>query len=146
MLAAMHNKSTMHLNRKGSVGHNFPFDAVWPKNNIGVSGAFENLFVHFPIARIVPAVPAGGVYSDLTAGFAAREVELQGPILECKRPVYGVQRRAKRPVHLALARIDSENNLVGWRLRRSMLRQSTENNQGDRRCRQETNHRWQTVS
>src|SRR5882724_1107666 len=129
MLAAMQNKSTVHLNRKESVRHNFPFDAVWPKNNIRESTAFENLFVHFLVARVISAIPTRGVYRDLTADFAARGVELQSPLSKCKRPVYRVQRRAKRPVHLALTRIDSENNLLGWPLGRSMLRQSTKNNQ-----------------
>src|SRR6266853_4908942 len=109
VFAAMQNKNPVHLNRKASLRRNFPFDPVRPKNDFGILPAFENVLVHFLIAPIVAAVSACRVYADLTIGFTARSVKLDRTVLKCKGSMNGVEGCAKRPVHLALNRIDAEN-------------------------------------
>ena len=123
VFAAMQNKNSMHLNRKASLRHYFPVYVLRSKDDFLVLSAFENIFVHFPVARIVAAITACRVYGDLTAGFAGRTVKLQCPTLECKRPMNSMERRAQRPVHLALIGIEHKYSLTGRRLRSGMPRQ-----------------------
>src|SRR5437588_4322992 len=50
MFVAMQNKKSVHLNGKCPLRRNFPFHAVWSKNDFRVLPALENLLVHFLIA------------------------------------------------------------------------------------------------
>src|SRR6267154_5984257 len=146
VFAAVQNKNPVHLNRKDPLRRNFPFHAVWPKNDFGEFPAFENVFMHFLVAPIVAAVSACRAYGDLTTGFAGRGVNVEGPILESKRSMNRMQRCAKHPVHFALRGIDAQNNFRCRKLRRGVLRQSAEHNYGQGSCHKKIENSSQRAS
>jgi len=131
MFAAMQNKNPVQLNCESARGRNFSVHPVRPENDILVSRAFENFFVHFLVARIVAAIPAGGEYDDFTANFAAPGVNVQSPVFERKRSMNGVERRAKRPVHSTLSGVEAKNKFTGERRRAGLGKRC-----GDQRSRQ----------
>src|SRR5713101_7645478 len=99
MFAAVQNKHAVNLHLGSALADDLSLDVVRSKDNFRIPPAFKNLMVHFLVAPLVAAVPAGSVGDNFTAGLACRRVKAQYTLLQRKRAVHGMERAAKRPMN-----------------------------------------------
>lgn len=146
VFAAVQCKRPVDLYRGVPFRLQFSANAVRPETDFAELFAFEYFLMHFSVPPIVVTFSAGGVDNDFSARFPCRRIDLQSPLLQSKSSVHRVQRTAKRPVHVALRRIDPEDDRAGRRLRRGLLRPCDQHRQRKEERSTKAQSRLQPVS
>jgi len=113
VVCAMKAEEAVHGDAKIALRRNLALDTLGEKDDLGEFLRFEDFPVHVVVAILVAALSTGGVDDDLSAGFAGGRFEQDAATLERKGPMNGVKRRAEREIHLSLARIEFEGELLG---------------------------------
>src|SRR5689334_964268 len=119
----------MQLHRRVSLRSQIPAKTVRSENDFTVTAAFQNFFMHLPVAPVVAAFSADCVHNDLTAGLPSFRINLEAATFYRKGSVHGMKRTPKRPMHAALCRVESENKRSRFRLRYRIPRKRNQGRQ-----------------
>jgi len=123
MLAAMNAQDAVNSRLKGSLLRHFAGHMVWRENNFGESRAFENIVTHPAIAIRVSGAARGGVYHNLASRLARLRIKMNGPALQLKTAMHGVEKGAEREFDTGLRGLQVELNFWrGQRVRRQRRR------------------------
>ena len=96
-------ESAKYLNFEISLRQNLPLHLLWRKSDFRICRTFQNVFVHFVIARTASCVTTCCVNHHQAAGVPRDGVEFHRPTFQMERSVDSMENITQGEIHLSLS-------------------------------------------